>query len=161
MARRAAREEATGKKSGGKPLKVPEPGLRDSDQINLTDEESRIMPVAGGGFKQAYNAQAAADAATLLVVATGVTQAPNDKEQIEPILATLKARAGVLGAVDCLIADAGYCSEKNIQACQAAGIEPLIAVARDEHHPGWREWHSEPPPLPDDVPRQFRPCPIV
>jgi hypothetical protein len=53
----------------------------------------------------------------MLVVAVGVTQAPNDKEQVEPMLATLKAQAEVLGAVECLIADAGYCSEKNIKAC--------------------------------------------
>ena len=149
IARRATKGEATGKKLGGKPPKAPEPGARASDQVNLTDEESRIMPVAGGGFKQAYNAQAAADAATMLVVATGVSQAPNDKEQVEPMLATLKAQAGVLGTVECLIADSGYCSEKNIKACEAAGIDPLIAVARDEHHPGWRERHSEPAPLPE------------
>jgi hypothetical protein len=145
------RPEATGKKPGGKPPKAPEPGPRDRDQINLTDEESRIMPVAGGGFEQAYNAQAAADAATMLIVATGVTQAPNDKQQVEPMLATLKAQAEVLGAVECLIADSGYCSEKNIKACEAAGIEPLIAVGRDEHHPDWRERHSEPAPLPDNA----------
>ncbi len=151
LARRAAKEEATGKKLGGTPPKAPTPGPRDSDQINLTDEESRIMPVAGGGFEQAYNAQAGVDAATMLVVAVGVAQAPNDKEQVEPMLATLKAQAEVLGAVDCLIADTGFCSEKNIQACEAAGIEPLIAVARDEHHPGWRERHSEPTPLPENA----------
>ncbi len=87
----------------------------------------------------------------MLVVAVGVAQAPNDKEQVEPMLATLKAQAEVLGAVDCLIADTGFCSEKNIQACEAAGIEPLIAVARDEHHPGWRERHSEPAPLPENA----------
>jgi len=151
IARRAAKEEATGKKLGGKPPKAPEPGARASDQVNLTDEESRIMPVAGGGFKQAYNAQAAADAATMLIVATGVSQAPNDKEQVEPMLATLKAQVDVLGTVECLIADSGYCSEKNIKACEAAGIDPLIAVARDEHHPGWRERHSEPALLPDNA----------
>ena len=151
MAHRAAKQEATGKKPGGKPPKAPEPGPQDNDQLNLTDEESRIMRVAGGGFEQAYNAQAAADAATMLVVATGVTQAANDKQQVEPMLATLKAQADVLGTVECLIADSGYCSEKNIKACDAAGIESLIAVARDEHHPNWRERHSEPAPLPDDA----------
>ena len=88
MARRAATEQDTGKKPGGKPPQPPVAGARDEDQINLTDEESRIMPVAGGGFEQAYNAQAAVDAPTMLVVATGVTQAPNDKEQVEPMLAT-------------------------------------------------------------------------
>ena len=67
------------------------------------------------------------------------------------MLATLKAQAEAIGAVECLIADAGYCSEKNIKACEAAGIEPLIAVARDEHHPNWREGHSEASPLPGDA----------
>jgi len=149
MTRRAAKEKDSGKKPGGKPPKAPEPGPKDSDQINLTDEESRIMPVADGGFEQAYNAQAAVDADTMLVIATGVTQAPNDKEQVEPMLETLKAQAETLGAVKCLIADTGFASEKNIKACQAAHIDPLIAVARDEHHPGWRERHSEPVPLSD------------
>ena len=51
MARRAAKEIESGKKLGGKPLKEPEPGPKASDQINLTDEESRIMPVSGGGFE--------------------------------------------------------------------------------------------------------------
>jgi len=105
------------------------------------------MPVHGGGFEQAYNAQAAVDAATMLVVATGVTQAPNDKEQVAPMLKTLQAQAPQLGTAKTLIADTGYCSEKNILACEEANIEPLIAVAREDHHPHWRERHTEPAPL--------------
>jgi len=151
MASRAAKEKDTGEKPRGKQPKAPQPGPKDSEQINLTDEESRIMPVTGGGFEQAYNAQAAVDADTMLVVATGLTQAPNDKEQIEPMLETLKTQTPVLGAVQRLIADSGFCSEKNIKACEAAHVEALIAMARDEHHPGWRERHSEPAPLTDNA----------
>jgi transposase len=151
VARRAAKEKATGKKPGGKPPTAPGEGPKDGDQINLTDEESRIMPVSGRGFEQAYNAQAAVDAATMLVVASGVTQATNDKEQVEPMLKTLKAQAHTRGLVGCLIADTGFSSEKNIKACEAAQIEPLMAIARDEHHPGWRERHSEPAALPDNA----------
>ena len=44
------------------------------------------MPVAGGGFEQCYNAQAAVTADSLLVIAADVVQAPNDKQQIEPML---------------------------------------------------------------------------
>ena len=61
-------------------------GARPTDQINLTDEASRIMPVAGGGFEQCYNAQAVVAADSLLVIAAQVVQAPNDKQQIEPML---------------------------------------------------------------------------
>ena len=64
MLKRAAKEEETKAKPRGKPPTAPVAGVRDTDQINLTDEESRIMPVSGGGFEQAYNAQAAVDAAT-------------------------------------------------------------------------------------------------
>ncbi|MGH8832762.1 MAG: IS1182 family transposase [Polaromonas sp.] len=150
MARRTAKQERSGKKSGGKPPEPPQSGAKAGDQINLTDEESRIMPTAGGGFEQAYNAQAAVDAPTMLVVATTVSQAPNDKEQVKPMLQALAAHA-TLGKAEYLIADTGFYSEKNIQACQQAQITPLIAVARDEHHPSWRERHSEPAPLADNA----------
>jgi hypothetical protein len=56
-------------------------GKLPGNQINLTGEESRIMPVAGGGFEQCYNAQAAVAADSLLVIAAQVVQAPNDKQQ--------------------------------------------------------------------------------
>jgi hypothetical protein len=86
LATQAAKTAATGKKPGGKPPEPPTPEPSPKDQINLTDEDSRIMPVAGGGFDQCYNAQAAVAAGSMLVVATDVVQAPNDKQQIEPTL---------------------------------------------------------------------------
>ena len=58
MERREAKRKKTGRKPRGPKPKPPTGGVRDKDQINLTDEESRIMPVSGGGFEQAYNAQA-------------------------------------------------------------------------------------------------------
>ena len=69
MAAREAKTAATGKKPGGKPPQPPVEGPLPTDQVNLTDEESRIMPVAGGGFEQCYNAQAVVAAGSLLVVA--------------------------------------------------------------------------------------------
>ncbi|MDS4012079.1 MAG: transposase, partial [Defluviicoccus sp.] len=80
-----------------------------------------------------------------------VAQAANDQEQVEPMLATLIAQSKVPGSVACLIADSGFCSEQSIKACETAGINPLIAAARDEHHPGWRERHNEPGALPENA----------
>jgi transposase len=151
MRKRQAKAKETGKKPGGKPPAPPEPGAKDSDQINLTDEESRIMKVPGGGFEQCYNAQAAVDAATMLVVATGLTQAPNDKQQVTPMIKLLQEQAPKLGEVRTLIADTGYCSEKNILACEQAKMEPLIALARQDHHPHWGERFAEPEPLQSDA----------
>jgi transposase len=151
MSRREAKAKQSGKKPGGQPPAAPEPGVKDSDQINLTDEESRIMPVAGGGFEQCYNAQAGVDAATMLVVASTLTQAPNDKQQIQPMIKVLQEQAPKLGDAQSLIADTGYCSENNVKACEEAKIEPLLSVARQDHHPHWRERFTEPAPLPEDA----------
>jgi hypothetical protein len=151
MSKREAREKETGKKPRGKPPIAPEPGAKVNDQINLTDEESRIMPISGGGFEQCYNAQAAVDARTMLVVATTLTQAPNDKQQVQPMIKVLQEQAPQLGDVQTLIADTGYCSETNVKVCKEAKIEPLLCVARQNHHPHWSARFTEPAPLAQDA----------
>ena len=135
MAARAAKPAATGKKPGGKPPQPPGEGALPTDQVNLTDEDSRIMPVPGGGFEQCYNAQATVAAGSLLVVAADVTQAPNDKQQLEPMLNKLNDLPDELGKPDMLLADNGYFSEANAKAGVDANIEPLIATGREAHHP--------------------------
>ena len=102
---REAQENETGKKPRGKPPRPPSAGPRATDQVNLTDPESRVMPVAGGGFEQCYNAQAAVDTDTMLVVATALTQAANDQQQISPRVAVLTALPTAVGTVDTLLAD--------------------------------------------------------
>jgi transposase len=150
MAARQAKTEATGKKPGGKPPEPPVGGARPTDQINLTDEASRIMPVAGGGFDQCYNAQAVVAAESLLVVAAQVVQAPNDKQQIAPMLKKLGALPEQFGKPETLLADNGYFSDANVLLCAEAGIKPLIAAGRHPHHPTLRERLAEAPPAPDN-----------
>ena len=151
MAARAEKEATTGKKPGGKPPTPPESGPRPDDQINLTDEESRIMKVAGGGFEQCYNAQAVVDTESMLILVPHVTQATNDKEQVEPMVQKMQAYPAGLNQPDTLLADTGYFSQKNVTACNAAKITPLIAVKRDAHHQEWRERFTEPAPLAGDA----------
>ena len=150
MAARAAKTEATGKKPGGKPPEPPTEGARPTDQVNLTDEESRIMPVAGGGFEQCYNAQAVVAAGSLLVVATDVTQATNDKQQLEPMLNKINELPEGLGKAETLLADNGYFSEANVKACEAAKVEPLIATGREAHHPSLNDRFADAPPPPEN-----------
>src|SRR3974390_1721341 len=135
LAAREAKTATTGKKPGGKPPAPPVEGPLPKDQINLTDEDSRIMPASGGGFEQSYNAQAAVAAGSLLVVTADVVQAPNDKQQLEPMLGKIEALPEQLGAAATLLADAGYFSAANVGACLKAGLEPLIAMGRQPHHP--------------------------
>ncbi|MDQ2764578.1 MAG: IS1182 family transposase [Pseudomonadota bacterium] len=150
MAQRAAKTAATGKKPGGRVPQPPVEGPLSTDQVNLTDEASRIMPVAGGGFEQCYNAQAVVAAGSLLVIAADVTQAPNDKQQLEPMLGKLAELPDAWGKVGELLADNGYFSEGNVNACAATGIDPVIAMGRDAHHPSLRERFAEPPASPRD-----------
>lgn len=133
MAKRQAQRE-TGKKPRGKDPEPPQGGPKDRDQVNLTDEDSRIMPVSGGGFEQSYNAQAGVDTQTMLVVTAHVSQACNDKREVQPTLQAIEALPKVLGQVQTLIADNGYCSDSNAQACSDAHIEPLLALRREVHH---------------------------
>jgi hypothetical protein len=150
LAAREAREKATGKKSGGKPPEPPVEGPQPTDQINLTDEASRIMPVSGGGFEQCYNAQAVVAEGSLLVLATNVVQAPNDKQQLEPMLAKINALPSDLGKADVMLGDNGYFSAANVTACLASEIEPLLAMGRDAHHQPLSERFADAPPAPEN-----------
>jgi len=101
-------------------------------QRNFTDPDSRIMKTPEG-FQQCYNAQVAVDARSQLIVAGDVVAAPNDKQQLEPMVAQVLTKVGV---PDGVIADSGYFSEANVRALQereGAPIEAHIAVERDRH----------------------------
>ena len=150
LAAREAKTVATGRKPGGKPPQPPVEGPLPTDQVNLTDDESRIMPVAGGGFEQCYNAQAVVAEDSLLVVATDVVQAANDKQQLRPMLNKVVALPGALGKAGTLLADNGYFSAANVAACEAVAVQPLIAMGREAHHPPPGERFAEPPPPPEN-----------
>ncbi len=152
MADRAKKEEQSGKKSGGKPPAPPRAsGPSETDQVNLTDKESRIMPVSKRSFVQAYNVQAGVDTATKLIVCADVTQQPTDRQQLEPALEKLGALPKKLGRITELIADSGYFSETNVDACEKKRITPYIAVGREHHHQSLWDRFSDPPPLEDNA----------
>lgn len=132
VARREAKR-AAGHKPRGKEPQTPKTGPQAKDQINLTDEDSRIMP-SHEGFVQAYNGQAAVDVESMLIVAATLTQQTNDKQQVEPMLNELDKLAAHFGKPNSLLADNGYFSQSNVKACDDRGITPLIALGRDAHH---------------------------
>ncbi len=151
VAARAKKSEETGKKARGKEPKPPTPGPTPKDQVNLTDEESRIMPVSSGGFEQCYNAQAAVDTVSKLIVAAHITQQANDRQELEPTLKNLAALPEELGTATEFLADSGYFSETNVNACEAAKLTPYIAVDRQSHNQSPWDRFKEPPPLPNDA----------
>lgn len=151
LAERRAKEQKTGKKARGKEPKPPVPGPRDKDQVNLTEEESRIMPVSGGGFDQCYNAQASVDVETMLVLGQHLSQNPNDKLEIKPALEALNSLPEKLGAVEALLADNGYFSQANVELCLDKKVLPYISTGRDKHNQSLKERFAEPDPLPENA----------
>src|SRR5450631_419679 len=146
-----AREKAEAEGSDPKEAKAKE-----KDQYNFTDPESRMMKGADG-FVQGYNAQAAVEPDLQLIVGQDVTQATNDKKQLMPMVETIEEQSGQ--RPEEILADSGYCSEKNLEALESADqpeqkIEGYIATERMKHSE-----YKEPcarGPLPKDATRVDR-----
>ena len=131
-ARAQAAERGEEKMSGGpgRPRKN-EPGTpKDSAQSNFTDPESRIMK-SHNGFIQGYNAQAAVDADSQVIVAQGLTNNASDQQQLAPMAAQIKENTKRQARE--LSADAGYCSEDNLKELKRRHIEGYIATGRQKH----------------------------
>jgi hypothetical protein len=147
LAAREAKENSTGKKPRGRTPKAPQPGPKSKDQVNLTDSESRIMPSSSGGFEQSYNGQAAVDVDSMLIVENHITQQSNDKLELAPAVESLCSLPDSLGVVDTLLADAGYFSQNNVEACKGKSIVPYIASERQQHNASPEKRVTEPEPL--------------
>lgn len=147
---REEKARETGRKPGGRPPVPPTPGSRDDDQYNFTDPESRIMKNPNNkGVDQHYNPQVAVDQDSMLIVATTLSNHPNDKNEAIPTLDAIspevgKAKAGAL--------DNGYYSAKNIKQMGDRGITPYIATGREPHHQSWKDFFKKlPTPPPEDA----------
>jgi transposase len=152
----AAREEKRrqGRKPGGKEPQPPSETPGPKDQYNFTDPESRIMKAGSGEhFEQSYNAQAAVEVDSRLLVGQRVDNAPNDKEQLTPSLAAVAAEAGPVREV---LVDSGFVSEAAVSQLEqvAPAVVVLAAVRRERHGRtvAQLEKKEDPPAPPSDAP---------
>jgi transposase len=137
LAERAAKKER-GEKVGGKLPKAPTPEPGPGDQYNFTDPESRIMKAGNGNhFEQSYNAQAAVEVQSRLIVGERVSQSPNDKQEL---MADLQAIPSHAGRVEAVLIDSGFFSESAVRAAeqtaegQSSGTTVYAAMERKSHH---------------------------
>ena len=154
LADRGARKER-GEKLGGKPPKAPTPEPDAKDQHNFTDPESRIMKAGNGQhFEQSYNAQAAVEVQSRLIVGQRVSQAPNDKQELAPTLASIPASAGPVAVA---LVDSGFYSEAAVQQVEApadgkaSGPTVYAAVEKTGHHRSVNDLEVKPEPEPPAV----------
>jgi transposase len=124
-----AKDEANKPRPGRKPA-PPSDVPQAKAQRNFTDPESRILKTKDG-FIQGYNAQAAVDAAGQVIVAHGLSNAGNDQQQLSPMLDAIEANTGELP--DELSADAGYCSEANLEGLEQKRVSGYVATGRQKH----------------------------
>jgi transposase len=115
---------------------------------NITDPDSRLMPVHGGGFGQCYNTENVVSDDEL-IIATELTDDPADMAWFEPMMARAGQAADLIGAnrpasgpdpapdpgggqqddggIGLALSDSGYCSEANLTC---PGPDRLIAVGK-------------------------------
>jgi hypothetical protein len=143
-------QKDNGQKPRGPAPKEPDQQPKASDQYNFTDPESRIMKAGSGQhFEQSCNAQAAVEVESRLIVGQRVSQAPNDKQELAPTVASIaepvKSVAGVL-------VDSGFYSEAAVQQVeqtpdgQPTGTIVYAALEKKDHHRTVSDLEQKPQP---------------
>jgi hypothetical protein len=100
------------------------------------------------GFDQHYNVQVAVDQGSRLIVASGLSNHPTDRQEALP---TVDAIPAGLGRPEAAALDNGYWSPDNVEGLLQRGIEPYIATGCDPHHGSWQAYfqHNPQPPTED------------
>ena len=148
VAERQAKEAESGRKLRGRKPKEPKPDPE--RKASTSDPESRIMKTKDG-YVQGYNAQAVANE-DQVVVAAEVTDQANDVEQLHPMIDATEqslADAGIEERPEQLLADAGYCSEENLDNLGDDDPDSYIATRNTYRNPEPRSGSRG--PLPNDA----------
>lgn len=156
---REALESETGRKKRGRKPNEPTPEPEAETKANPTDPDSRIMKTRRG-YVQGYNGQAVVTERQIIVAAELTTQ-ENDVNQLHPMVERAQENISALElkyqALKSVLADAGYCSEANIEKIDPVGPEHLIATRKD-----WKQRQAlaeSPPPrgrIPHDLSKRDR-----
>ena len=92
-------------------------------KLNATDTDAAFMKTTGG-IKTSYNAQASVDEDLQVIVAADVTNEPNDKEQLLPMIEQTKQNTDA--DIDIVTADCGYSTGNNLQELESFNIDAYI-----------------------------------
>lgn len=135
-AEQRAKDDARGRKpgqdrnpKGGTPYKREYGEPDEKAQSNFTDPESRIMKTSSEGFQQSYNAQVAVEGENQLVVGAGVTDSASDQGQLVPMVDAVAQQSGEVP--EQVLADTGYCNERDLLELEEQGIDGYVAVGRE------------------------------
>ena len=103
-------------------------GKKDQARVSTTDADARVMKMADGGFRPAYNGQFAVDTQTQVVVGVELTNSGSDHGQLVPMIGQLQQRYGKIPAES--LADGGFASLKDIEKASELGTVVYAPVTK-------------------------------
>jgi transposase len=125
---KAGPDDDPGPPAGGPPPKAEPPKAEPEPRVSTTDAEARVMKMADGGFRPAYNAQLAVDVATQLIAGVDVVNAGSDMRQAVPMHAQIHQRYD--HTPEQWLADGGYTKLEAIEELTRRGTQPLMPPPR-------------------------------
>lgn len=108
-------------------------------RVSTTDADARVMKMADGGFRPAFNGQLVVDTATQVIAAVALSNVGSDMNQMAPLMDDVRQRYGLVPKQ--WLADGGFAKHEQIEAVAAAGCTPYLPVMaakndeRDPHTP--------------------------
>jgi transposase len=117
------RQEREQERGNGKKPKEP--------RASTTDADARVMKMADGGFRPAYNVQVASAAGEQIVVAVEICNTGSDRGLMRPMLQRLRALTGHFPERH--LADGGFCSAEDIEWAHREGIEVYCPPTQSKH----------------------------
>lgn len=116
-------------------------------RVSTTDPEARVMKMADGGFRPAYNVQLATDVDSLFVVGTSVSNNGTDYGELGPMVAQIEER---LAPVDEVLVDGGFVNLATFDDLEKKGVTLYAPVTRSRSKD--RDPHAR---KPNDTDRTF------
>lgn len=106
----------------------PEPEPEPQPRVSTTDVDARVMKMADGGFRPAFNAQLAVDADTQLIAAVAISGSGSDMGQMSPMHLDIQQRYAL--TPEHWLADGGFTKLQAIDELTERGTQPVVPPPR-------------------------------
>lgn len=116
---------------GGPDATAAKPEPDHQPRVSTTDADARVMKMADGGFRPAFNAQLAVDAQTQLIAAVSISNSGSDMGQMSPMHQDIQQRYGL--TPDHWLADGGFTKLQAIDELTARGTQPVVPPPRSRN----------------------------
>lgn len=104
------------------------PDQKSQARVSTTDSQARVMKMADGGFRPAYNVQLSVDTRSRVIVEADVNANGSDMGNMEPMLDRMQQRHGKVPAEH--LVDGGFASKPSIEDAQGRGVTVYAPVQK-------------------------------